>query len=52
MMMDDCGIGIMVFHIVAGLLVLSPLASLIVLVWAPIGRLRQDSLAGTSIPRA
>ena len=51
MMMDGGGIGMVVFSIVAGLLVLGLLGSLIVLVWAAIGRLRRDSAGSTAIPR-
>ena len=51
MMMDGCGIGVMVFSIVAGLLVFGLLGSLIVLVWAAIGRLRRDSAGPAAVPR-
>ena len=42
MMMGSCGVGIMVVVGLAGLLGLGLLASLIVLVWVVIGRLRRD----------
>jgi len=43
MMMQMCGSGMMVAGILAALLSLGLLASLIVLVWAVIGRLRRES---------
>ncbi len=44
-MMMSCGIGMMVFGVIAMLLGLALLASLIVLVWVAIGRLRRDGPA-------
>ncbi len=41
MMMESCGMGMMVMMWVAGLLGLALLASLVVLVWVVIGRLRR-----------
>ena len=43
MMMEGCGMGMMVMMWVAGLLGLALLASLIVLSWVVIGRLRRDA---------
>ena len=42
MMMQGCGMGMMVMMWVAGLLGLALLASLIVLLWVVIGRLRRQ----------
>ncbi len=42
MMMEGCGMGMMVMMWVAGLLGLGLLASLVVLVWVVIGRLRRS----------
>jgi hypothetical protein len=42
MMMEGCGMGMMVMVWVAGLLGLALLASLIVLLWVVIGRLRRQ----------
>jgi hypothetical protein len=42
MMMEGCGIGMMVVMWVAGLLGLGLLATLIVLLWVVIGRLRRN----------
>ena len=42
MMMEGCGMGMMVMVWVAGLLGLGLLASLVVLVWVLIGRLRRN----------
>ena len=42
MMMEGCGMGMMVMMWVAGLLSLGLLASLVVLVWVVIGRLRRS----------
>ncbi len=42
MMMEGCGMGMMVMMWVAGLLGLGLLASLVVLVWVLIGRLRRS----------
>ena len=42
MMMEDCGMGMMVMMWVAGLLGLVLLASLVVLVWVVIARLRRN----------
>ncbi len=42
MMMEGCGMGMMVVMWVAGLLSLGLLATLIVLLWVVIGRLRQN----------
>jgi hypothetical protein len=42
MMMESCGMGMMVMMWVAGLLSLVLLASLIVLLWVVIGRLRRQ----------
>lgn len=42
MMMEGCGMGMMVMMWVAGLLGLALLASLIVLLWVVIGRLRRQ----------
>jgi hypothetical protein len=42
MMMEGCGMGMMVMMWVAGLLSLGLLATLIVLLWVVIGRLRRD----------
>ncbi len=42
MMMEGCGMGMMVMMWVAGLLGLALLASLVVLVWVVIGRLRRS----------
>jgi len=42
MMMEGCGIGMMVVMWVAGLLSLGLLATLIVLLWVVIGRLRRN----------
>ena len=42
MMMEGCGMGMMVVMWVAGLLGLGLLASLVVLVWVVIGRLRRS----------
>ena len=42
--MGSCGIGMMVFGGLAMVLGLALLASLIVLVWVAIGRLRRDSM--------
>jgi hypothetical protein len=41
-MMMNCGAGMMIFGAIAGVLGLVLLASLIVLVWVAIGRLRRD----------
>jgi hypothetical protein len=41
-MMMNCGAGMMIFGVIAMLLGLALLASLIVLVWVAIGRLRRD----------
>ena len=41
MMMEGCGMGMMVMMWVAGLLGLALLVSLVVLVWVVIGRLRR-----------
>jgi hypothetical protein len=45
MMMEQCGIGMMVVGTLAAVLGLGLLASLIVLVWVIIGRLRRESAA-------
>jgi hypothetical protein len=42
MMMEGCGMGMMVMWWVAGLFGLALLASLVVLVWVVIGRLRRN----------
>jgi hypothetical protein len=42
MMMEGCGMGMMVMMWAAGLLSLGLLASLVVLVWVLIGRLRRS----------
>ena len=42
MMMEGCGIGMMMVIWIAGLLSLGLLATLIVLLWVIIGRLRQN----------
>jgi hypothetical protein len=42
MMMEGCGIGMMVVIWIAGLLSLGLLATLIVLLWVIIGRLRRN----------
>ena len=42
MMMEGCGMGMMVMMWVAGPLGLALLASLVVLVWVAIGRLRRS----------
>ena len=42
MMMEGCGMGVMVMMWTAGLLGLGLLASLVVLVWVVIGRLRRS----------
>ena len=42
MMMEGCGMGMMVMMWAAGLLSLVLLASLVVLVWVVIGRLRRS----------
>ena len=47
MMMQICGAGMMVAGILAALLSLGLLASLIVLVWVAIGRLRRESPSAT-----
>jgi hypothetical protein len=41
-MMMGCGTGMMIFGVIGMLLGLALLASLIVLVWVAIGRLRRD----------
>jgi len=43
MMMQGCGMGMMVMMWLAGLLGLALLVTLIVLLWVVIGRLRRDS---------
>ena len=48
MMMQMCGSGMMVAGILAALLSLGLLASLIVLVWMVIGRLRRESPSATA----
>lgn len=48
MMMQICGSGMMVAGILAALLSLGLLASLIVLVWVGIGRLRRESPSATA----
>ena len=45
MMMNGCGVGMMLVGWLGVLLGLTLLASLIVLVWVVIGRLRRDPLA-------
>jgi hypothetical protein len=45
MMMNDCGVGMMVVGWLGGLLSLSFLASVTVLVWVVIGRLRREPMA-------
>ena len=47
MMMQMCGSGMMIAGILAVLLSLGLLASLIVLVWVVIGRLRRESPSAT-----
>lgn len=42
-MMMNCGAGMMVFGVIGMLLGLALVASLIVLVWVAIGRLRRDA---------
>jgi hypothetical protein len=45
MMMNDCGVGMMVIGWLGGLLGLAFLASVTVLVWVVIGRLRRERMA-------
>jgi len=45
MMMSDCGVGMMVVAWLGGLLSLTFLASVTVLVWVVIGRLRRELMA-------
>lgn len=45
MMMSDCGVGMMVVGWLGGLLSLTFLASVTVLVWMVIGRLRREPMA-------
>jgi hypothetical protein len=45
MMMNDCGVGMMMVGWVGGLLGLTFLASMTVLVWVVIGRLRREPIA-------
>jgi len=47
MMLQMCGSGMMIVGILAALLSLGLLASLIVLVWVVIGRLRRESPSAT-----
>jgi hypothetical protein len=45
MMMSNCGVGMMVVGLLGGLLSLTFLASVTVLVWMVIGRLRREPMA-------
>jgi cell division protein FtsX len=50
MMMEQCGMGMMLVGILGAVLGLGLLASLIVLVWVVIGRLRREPVAPSVRP--
>jgi hypothetical protein len=52
MMMGECGVGMMLVGLIAGVLGLGLVASLIVLIWVVIGRLRRDAPAAPRRPAA